>query len=157
MTFVERSSYLSVIGLEDVFAYPADLRSQLLWMLEEMKLTRSGHLPGIIATALIVRNRLLGSSADLREGLQPTRLDGFGDLLQLLLGSLHGTQTHRLLINLAFFTVDHKVARPSAAQANLLHQEGFSVHRPKHTLKGKRDEKAYQKAKKDLICLKKKR
>ena len=39
----------------------------------------------------------------------------------------------------------------------LLHQEGFSIHRPKHTLKGKRDEAAYQKAKKDLIRLKKKR
>jgi transposase len=39
----------------------------------------------------------------------------------------------------------------------LLHQAGFSIHRPKHTLKGKRDEKAYQKAKKDLIRLKKKR
>jgi len=39
----------------------------------------------------------------------------------------------------------------------LLHQEGFSIHRPKHTLKGKRDEKAYEKAKKDLIRLKKKR
>jgi len=39
----------------------------------------------------------------------------------------------------------------------LLHQEGFSIHRPKHTLKGKRDEKAYRKAKKDLIGLKKKR
>ena len=38
----------------------------------------------------------------------------------------------------------------------LLHQEGFSIHRPKHTLKGKRDEKAYRKAKKDLIGLKKK-
>jgi len=32
----------------------------------------------------------------------------------------------------------------------LLHQEGFSIHRPKHTLKGKRDEKAYEKAKKTL-------
>ena len=39
----------------------------------------------------------------------------------------------------------------------LLHEEGFSIHRPKHTLKGKRDEAAYQKAKKDLIRLKKKR
>jgi len=39
----------------------------------------------------------------------------------------------------------------------LLHQEGFSMHRPKHTLKGKRDEQAYEKAKKDLIGLKKKR
>jgi len=39
----------------------------------------------------------------------------------------------------------------------LLHQEGFSIHRPKHTLKGKRDEAEYQKAKKNLIRLKKKR
>jgi transposase len=38
----------------------------------------------------------------------------------------------------------------------LLHQEGFSVHRPKHTMKGKRDEQAYQKAKKQLCRLKKK-
>jgi transposase len=39
----------------------------------------------------------------------------------------------------------------------LLHREGFSVHRPKHTLKGKRDEAAYEKARKSLIRLKKKR
>ncbi|MDP2990647.1 MAG: helix-turn-helix domain-containing protein [Kiritimatiellota bacterium] len=37
----------------------------------------------------------------------------------------------------------------------LLHQAGFSVHRPKHTLKGKRDEDAYQKAKQRLTGLKK--
>jgi transposase len=37
----------------------------------------------------------------------------------------------------------------------LLHQDGFSVHRPKHTMKGKRDEAAYQKAKKQLRRLKK--
>ena len=39
----------------------------------------------------------------------------------------------------------------------LLHQQGFSFHRPKHTLKGKRDEAAYKKAKERLIRLKKKR
>jgi transposase len=39
----------------------------------------------------------------------------------------------------------------------LLHQQGFSFHRPKHTLKGKRDEAAYEKAKKLLVRLKKKR
>ena len=39
----------------------------------------------------------------------------------------------------------------------LLHRHGFSFHRPKHTLKGKRDEAAYEKAKKSLVCLKKKR
>jgi transposase len=38
-----------------------------------------------------------------------------------------------------------------------LHQQGFSFHRPKHTLKGKRDEAAYEKAKERLIRLKKKR
>lgn len=38
----------------------------------------------------------------------------------------------------------------------LLHKEGFSVHRPKHTLKGKRDEKAYRRAKQELVRLKKK-
>jgi len=37
----------------------------------------------------------------------------------------------------------------------LLHGEGFSVQRPKHTLKGKRDEAAYQKAKDQLARLKK--
>ncbi len=38
----------------------------------------------------------------------------------------------------------------------LLHREKFSVQRPKHTMKGKRDEAAYQKAKDELIALKKK-
>jgi transposase len=38
----------------------------------------------------------------------------------------------------------------------LLHREGYSVHRPKHTMKGKRDEAAYAKAKKQLRRLKKK-
>jgi len=39
----------------------------------------------------------------------------------------------------------------------LMHRHGFSFQRPKHTLKGKRDEAAYEKAKKSLVCLKKKR
>jgi transposase len=38
----------------------------------------------------------------------------------------------------------------------LLHQEGFSIHRPKHTMKGKRDETAYRKAQQQLNRLKKK-
>ncbi len=38
----------------------------------------------------------------------------------------------------------------------LLHRQGFSIHRPKHTLKGKRDETAYEKARKRLVRLKKK-
>ena len=32
----------------------------------------------------------------------------------------------------------------------LLHREGFSVQRPKHTMKGRRDEVAYTKAKEQL-------
>ncbi len=39
----------------------------------------------------------------------------------------------------------------------LLHQEGFSFQRPKHTMKGKRDEVAFTKAQKQLKTLKKKR
>ena len=38
----------------------------------------------------------------------------------------------------------------------LLHRHGYSVHRPKHTMKGKRDEAAYETAKKKLHRLKKK-
>jgi transposase len=37
----------------------------------------------------------------------------------------------------------------------LLRQHGYSFHRPKHTLKGKRDEAAYEKAKAELAELKK--
>jgi transposase len=37
----------------------------------------------------------------------------------------------------------------------LLHREGFSVQRPKHTMKGRRDEAAYAKAKGQLRRLKK--
>ena len=39
----------------------------------------------------------------------------------------------------------------------LLHQEGFSYQRPKHTMKGKRDEAAFTRAQKELRALKKKR
>ncbi len=38
----------------------------------------------------------------------------------------------------------------------LLHQQGFSVQRPKHTMKGKRAEAAYEKAKAQLRRIKKK-
>lgn len=37
----------------------------------------------------------------------------------------------------------------------LLHQEGFSVQRPKHTMKGKRDEAEFQRAKTELEAVKK--
>jgi transposase len=37
----------------------------------------------------------------------------------------------------------------------LLHQEGFSVQRPKHTMKGKRDEAEFERAKGELEALKK--
>jgi transposase len=39
----------------------------------------------------------------------------------------------------------------------ILHQEGFSFQRPKHTMKGKRDEAAFTQAQKELKALKKKR
>jgi transposase len=39
----------------------------------------------------------------------------------------------------------------------LLRRHGFSFQRPKHTLKGKRDEAAYEKARAELIVLKKRR
>jgi transposase len=39
----------------------------------------------------------------------------------------------------------------------VLHVEGFSYQRPKHTMKGKRDESAYQRARRRLKALKKKR
>jgi transposase len=38
---------------------------------------------------------------------------------------------------------------------DLLHEEGFSFQRPKHTMKGKRDEAAYEKARRELKRLKK--
>lgn len=41
--------------------------------------------------------------------------------------------------------------------SRLMHRHGYSVQRPKHTMKGKRDEDAYQKAAKELDRLKKKR
>ncbi len=39
----------------------------------------------------------------------------------------------------------------------LLHRHGFSFQRPKHTLKGKRNQAAYEKSKAELIVLKKRR
>jgi transposase len=39
----------------------------------------------------------------------------------------------------------------------LLRRHGFSVQRPKHTMKGKRDEAAYERSKAELIVLKKRR
>jgi transposase len=39
----------------------------------------------------------------------------------------------------------------------VLHAEGFSYQRPKHTMKGKRDEAAYERARRQLKNLKKKR
>jgi len=60
--------------------------------------------------------------------------------------------TGRLAAHLAKVT---GTALSPARVRRLLHHEGFSVHRPKHTLKGKRDEAAYQKAKARLRRLKK--
>ena len=39
--------------------------------------------------------------------------------------------------------------------SRLLHRHGYSIQRPKHTMKGKRDEAAYQQAAKELEHLKK--
>ena len=39
----------------------------------------------------------------------------------------------------------------------ILHQEGFSFQRPKHTMRGKRNEAAFTQAQKELQTLKKKR
>ena len=39
----------------------------------------------------------------------------------------------------------------------LMRRHGFSFQRPKHTMKGKRDEAAYEKSKAELMVLKKKR
>ena len=47
-------------------------------------------------------------------------------------------------------------ASPSTVRRVLAHEQ-FSLQRPKHTLEGKRDEKAHAKAKKELTGLKKKR
>jgi transposase len=41
--------------------------------------------------------------------------------------------------------------------SRLLHRHGYSVQRPKHTMKGKRDEAAYQQAAEEVDGLKKKR
>lgn len=41
--------------------------------------------------------------------------------------------------------------------SRLLHRHGFSFQRPKHTMKGKRNEDAYEKSKAELIVMKKKR
>jgi transposase len=47
-------------------------------------------------------------------------------------------------------------ASPSTVRRVLAHEQ-FSLQRPKHTLKGKRDEKAHARAKNELTALKKKR
>ena len=51
---------------------------------------------------------------------------------------------------------DHRHARPSNDQlGRVLHEEGFSYQHPKHTMKGKRDEAAYERARRQLKRLKK--
>lgn len=47
------------------------------------------------------------------------------------------------------------VAYSAAQLRRILKQQGYSFHRPKHTLKGKRDEGAYGKARRRLARLKK--
>lgn len=135
-------------------------------------LSHGGHtIPGIAqllgcSAETVKRIRLRYRQAGL-DGLTPRRPSGrpsqatatFRELLA------HAVQTHpqslgygfanwstaRLAAHLAQVTG----IRLSAAQVRrLLHEEGFSVHRPKHTMKGKRDEAAYQKAKAQLRRLK---
>lgn len=48
-----------------------------------------------------------------------------------------------------------KVAFSTDQLRRLLHQEGFSVQRPKHTMKGKRDEAEFERARGELEALKK--
>lgn len=48
-----------------------------------------------------------------------------------------------------------KISFSADQLGRILHAEGFSVQRPKHTLKGKRDEAAYDRARRELKRLKK--
>lgn len=48
------------------------------------------------------------------------------------------------------------IAFSEAQRGGLLHQEGFSFQRPKHTLEGKRNEAAYEQARQELQDMKKK-
>ena len=48
-----------------------------------------------------------------------------------------------------------KIALTADRVRRILHEEGFSFQRPKHTMKGKRDETAYEKAGRELNRMKK--
>jgi putative transposase len=48
-----------------------------------------------------------------------------------------------------------KISLTADRVRRMLHEEGFSFQRPKHTMKGKRDEAAYQKASGELERMKK--
>jgi transposase len=61
--------------------------------------------------------------------------------------------TKRLAAHLAKIT---GIAFSEDQLSRLLHRHGYTVQRPKHTMKGKRDEGAYQEAAKELELLKKK-
>jgi transposase len=50
-----------------------------------------------------------------------------------------------------------KISFSEDQMRRLLHQEGFSYQRPKHTMKGKRNEAAFIQSQKELRTLKKKR
>ena len=56
----------------------------------------------------------------------------------------------------AHLTKDTGIAFSDDQLRRLLHQEGFSFQRPKHTMKGKRDEAAFARAQAELEELKKK-
>jgi transposase len=55
----------------------------------------------------------------------------------------------------AYLKRETGVALTADRVRRILHEEGFSFQRPKHTMKGKRDEAAYEKARRELKRLKK--
>lgn len=55
----------------------------------------------------------------------------------------------------AHLAQETKISFSEDQLGRILHAEGFSVQRPKHTMKGKRDEAAYEKAGRELKRLKK--
>lgn len=55
----------------------------------------------------------------------------------------------------AHLAKETKISFSDDQLSRIMHAEGFSVQRPKHTLKGKRDEAAYDKARRELNRMKK--
>jgi transposase len=55
----------------------------------------------------------------------------------------------------AHLAKETKISFSEDQLGRIMHAEGFSVQRPKHTMKGKRDEAAYDKARRELKRMKK--